>query len=96
MLLAILYFGVAARFRNLAERKSQNKWLQGLIVFPLFIIVMAVLTIPSEMYHHHISRGIRTIRPGMGIMVGRLGQEFSVGLWHWKHFCFCCLLDDPH
>ena len=55
ILLGILYFGVAARFRNIAERKSQKKWLQGLIVFPLFIITTAVLTIPSDAYHHHVS-----------------------------------------
>ena len=27
ILLGILYFGVAARFRNIAERRSQKKWL---------------------------------------------------------------------
>src|ERR1044071_8965724 len=55
ILLAILYFGVAARFRNIAERKSRNKWLQGLIVFPLFILLTSVLSIPSDVYHHHVS-----------------------------------------
>ena len=56
LLLAMLYFGLAARYRKMAERKSQNKWLQGLIAFPLFIITIAVLTIPSDMYHQHVRR----------------------------------------
>src|ERR1051325_11029476 len=55
VLLALLYFGVAARFRNLAERRSQNKWLQGLIIFPLFILTITILSIPSDVYHHHVS-----------------------------------------
>src|SRR5262249_1484676 len=55
ILLAILSFGIAARFRNIAERKSQNKWLQGLIIFPLFILLTSVLSIPSDVYHHHVS-----------------------------------------
>ncbi|HSS96521.1 MAG TPA: M48 family metallopeptidase [Terriglobales bacterium] len=54
ILLAFLYFGIAARFRNIAEKKSQNKWLQGLIVFPLFILTMTVLSIPSDLYHQHV------------------------------------------
>src|ERR1041385_3007191 len=66
ILLAILYFGVAARFRNFAESKSQNKWLQGLIIFPLFIITLAVLTVPSDIYHHHLSRAYGLSVQGWG------------------------------
>jgi STE24 endopeptidase len=55
ILVSLLYFGVAARYRDIAERKFQNKWLQGLIVFPLFIVTMTVLSIPSAMYRHQVS-----------------------------------------
>jgi Zn-dependent protease with chaperone function len=54
LLVALLYFGVAAYFRNFAEKKSPNKWLQGLIVFPLFLITTSVLTIPGEVYHQRV------------------------------------------
>jgi Zn-dependent protease with chaperone function len=54
MLLALLYFGVAGRFRDLAERKTNNRWLQGLIVFPLFLLTTALLAIPNDIYHHHV------------------------------------------
>jgi STE24 endopeptidase len=55
ILLAALFFGVGACFRDLAERVSANKWVQGMIVVPLLAISAAVLTIPTDMYHHHIS-----------------------------------------
>jgi STE24 endopeptidase len=80
MLLALLYFGAAARFRNLAERKAQNKWLQGLIVFPLFIILMAVLTIPSDMYHHHLSRAYGLSVQGWGSWWTDWAKSLGIGL----------------
>jgi len=81
ILLAVLYFGVAARFRNLAERKSQNKWLQGLIVFPLFITLTAVLTIPSDMYHHHIGRVYGLSVQGWGSWWGDWAKSVLLGLF---------------
>ena len=92
MLLALLYFGVAARFRNVAERKSQNKWLQGLIVFPLFIITTAVLTIPSDAYHHHISVAYGLSVQGWGswwadwiksLLLGLILETFLLLLLYW-------------
>ena len=56
LLAGLLYFGVTVRFRDFAEKKSKNKWLQGLIVFPLFLITTGILTIPSEVYHQHVRR----------------------------------------
>ena len=54
IILAALFLGVGARFCNLAERVSAKKWVQGMIVVPLLTISAAVLTIPTDMYHHHI------------------------------------------
>ena len=92
ILLALLYFGVVARFRNLAEKKSQNKWLQGLIVFPLFIITTAVLTIPSDMYHQHVRRLYGLSVQGWGswwadwakvLCLGLLLETFLLLLLYW-------------
>src|SRR5882672_2341133 len=55
VLLGLLYFGTVARFRNLSESITQRKWLQGLIVIPLFVVISSVLTIPSDVYHHHLN-----------------------------------------
>src|ERR1700733_12577841 len=54
ILIAALFFGAGAKVRNYAERFSQKKWLQGLIVIPLLAIAIEVLTIPTRVYHHHI------------------------------------------
>ena len=80
ILLALLYFGVAARFRDAAERKAKNRWLQGLIVFPLFILTTAVLTIPSEMYHHHISVAYGLSVQGWGSWWADWAKSFLLGL----------------
>jgi STE24 endopeptidase len=55
ILIAALLLGVGAKVRDLAERVSSRKWMQGLIIVPLLAIAVAVLTVPSEAYHHHIS-----------------------------------------
>src|SRR5690349_4527165 len=54
VLLGLLYASTVAKFRSLAESITQRKWIQGFIVIPLFIIVVAVLTIPSDVYHQHL------------------------------------------
>ena len=54
VLLLLLYTGTVAKFRRLAETLSQNKWLQGFIVIPLFLISLSVLIMPSDVYHHHL------------------------------------------
>ncbi len=56
ILAGFLYFGLIARYRDLAERATSRRWLQGLIVLPLFVISTAVLTLPSEIYHQHVRR----------------------------------------
>ena len=55
VLLAILYFGMVARFRDWAERSGTNSFLQALIVIPLFIIILNVLDWPLAAYGHHVS-----------------------------------------
>ena len=55
VLLGLLYAGTVAKFRGLAESFTQRKWLQGFFVIPLFIIAVAILTIPSDVYHQHLS-----------------------------------------
>jgi len=55
VLLGILYFGVAARFRDFAERKSRSVWVRGSIVLPLFVATAAAMSLPIDAYHHHVS-----------------------------------------
>jgi Zn-dependent protease with chaperone function len=55
VLLGILYFGVAARYRDWAERVSQWRFVQALIFIPLLLLTIDLIGLPLEMYQHHIS-----------------------------------------
>src|SRR5262249_30084564 len=54
ILLALLYLGVAARFRDWAEKVSNNSFVQTLIVVPLLLLTLSVLHLPLSAYYHHI------------------------------------------
>lgn len=80
ILLGLLYFAVAARFRDVAERKSQNKWLQGFIVIPLFILTTAMLTIPSDIYHQHVRLAYGLSVQGWGSWWADWAKTLGLGL----------------
>ena len=46
----MLKFGVAVRLRNLAERCFKARYLQGVLFLVLFMVVNAVLNLPSDYY----------------------------------------------
>src|SRR5262245_36097028 len=55
ILLAILYFGLAARYRDWAEKASKYLFVQVLIVVPLLLLTLSALHLPLSAYYHHIS-----------------------------------------
>lgn len=55
ILLGILYLGVAARYRDWAEKVSNRRILQAFIVGPLLLLTITVLNLPLSIYSHHIS-----------------------------------------
>jgi STE24 endopeptidase len=55
VLLAILYFGVAARYRDRAERATKSRFIQALIFVPLLVLTMTALSLPLDAYQHSIS-----------------------------------------
>jgi STE24 endopeptidase len=56
VLLAVLYLGIAAKYRDWAERAFRNSFLQALIMVPLFLLTLDLLNLPLDAYHHSISR----------------------------------------
>lgn len=52
----ILRWHWTVKFRDFAERVSKNRFLQALIVTPLFIGVVSILLLPPEVYGHYIGR----------------------------------------
>ncbi|MBV9886869.1 MAG: hypothetical protein JO119_10020, partial [Acidobacteria bacterium] len=55
VLFVILRFGIAAKIRSFAERKTPNHWLQGLIFIPLLIGVLDLCSLPIHLYGHSLS-----------------------------------------
>lgn len=54
-LFLILRLGITARFRDLAESVSQERWVQGLVFVPLLLLLIDVLDLPVRLYWHHLS-----------------------------------------
>lgn len=56
LLLLLLKLRVAPALRNLAERAGQNSFMQTVVFVPLFILLIALASLPLDIYLHHISR----------------------------------------
>lgn len=78
VLLAILYLGIVARFRDWAEKATKYSFLQALIVVPLFILITTILNLPLDAYQHSISRQYGLSVQGWGSWFGDAGKGFFV------------------
>ncbi len=55
-LVILLQLGIAARFRDWAERVSDNRSVQALAFVPLLVLTLDVIALPLRMYGHVLSR----------------------------------------
>jgi Zn-dependent protease with chaperone function len=55
VLVLLLRLGVAAWFRDLAERRSGNGWIQGFVFVPLLLLTSDLFELPVSMYWHSLS-----------------------------------------
>jgi STE24 endopeptidase len=42
-------------FRDVAERASKNSFVQALIFVPLLMLLIGAISLPIDIYHHHVS-----------------------------------------
>ncbi len=56
VLWVLLKLRVGPALRNLAERVSPNRFLQTLTFVPLLALLIALISLPLDIYGHHISR----------------------------------------
>jgi STE24 endopeptidase len=70
VLFLILQLGIAARMRNVAVNLSKNRWAQGFIFFFEFLLLTTLLSLPLDMYEHHI-------RSAYGLSVQQWGSWFG-------------------
>jgi Zn-dependent protease with chaperone function len=79
ILLGLLYFGVAARYRDIAEASGKNCFVQALIFVALFLITTTVLQLPLDAYQQSISRQYGLSVQGWGSWLGDVGKGMLVG-----------------
>jgi STE24 endopeptidase len=70
VLLALLSLGIAAKYRDWAERASKNRFVQALIFVPLLILTLTVLGLPLDAYQQSISRQYGLSVQGWGSWFG--------------------------
>lgn len=70
VLWVILKLRVAPAFRDLAEGVSTSRFLQTLIFVPLLTLLIAVISLPIDIYEHHISRAYGLSVQGWASWVG--------------------------
>ena len=54
-LLFLLSLGAIAWMRDTAVKVSTNRWAQGYLFLLLFLLASAILTLPLDLYGHHLS-----------------------------------------
>jgi len=55
VLLLLLRLGIAARFRDVAERATGKRWLQAFVFVPLLILTSDIFDLPVRLYWHSLS-----------------------------------------
>ena len=80
VLLALLYFGVAAKFRDIAEGTGKNRFVQALAFVALFLITTTILQLPFDAYQQSISRQYGLSVQGWGSWLGDVGKGTLVTL----------------
>ena len=72
VLFFILRAKLAAKYRDVAEKSSRNRFLQALIFSPLFVLTLDILSLPTGIYDNWIQRAY-----GLSI------QSWPSWFWDW-------------
>lgn len=78
VLLLILRLGIAARMRNVAVNLFRNRWGQGFTFFFLFLLLTTLLSLPLDMYEHHVQSAYGLSVQGWGSWFGDQGKSFAL------------------
>jgi STE24 endopeptidase len=79
ILLGLLYLGIAARYRDIAEASGKNRFVQALVFVALFLITTTALQLPLDAYQQSISRQYGLSVQGWGSWVGDVLKGMLVG-----------------
>ena len=80
--LAVLWLLLASRWAaglaGWAERVARPHWVQGLLFFAVFLVILTVANLPLDLYGHHVSRQYGISVQGWGSWFG--DQAKALGL----------------
>ena len=79
ILLGLLYLGVAARYRDIAEASAKNRFVQALIFVALFLVTTTALQLSLDAYQQSISRQYGLSVQGWGSWFGDVLKGLLVG-----------------
>lgn len=80
ILLGLLLFGVAAKYRDIAEASGKNRFVQALIFVVLLLVTTTALQLPLDAYQQSISRQYGLSVQGWGSWFGDVLKGMLVGL----------------
>ena len=80
ILLGLLYLGVAARYRDWAERVSRFRLVQAFIFVPLVLITISILQLPLDAYQQKISLQYGLSVQGWGSWLGDVAKGGLIGI----------------
>jgi Zn-dependent protease with chaperone function len=80
VLLALLALGIAAKYRDWAERVSKYRFIQALVFVPLLMLTLTVLGLPLDAYQQSISRQYGLSVQGWGSWFGDVLKGEAVSL----------------
>jgi STE24 endopeptidase len=80
VLWVLLKLRAAPAIRTFAERISKNSFLQTLIFVPLLTLLIELLSLPLDIYHHHISLAYGLSVQGWGSWAADWGKSEAVSL----------------
>jgi Zn-dependent protease with chaperone function len=72
VLLLVLWLGIAARYRDIAETVTDKRWIQALIFVPLLVVTLDAFDLPIHAYGHRLS-----LRYEVSV------QRWGPWLWDW-------------
>jgi STE24 endopeptidase len=82
-LVAVLSWGMAARYRDWAESVSCRRWAQALIFVPSLMTTLSLANLPLHIYGHHVSLqyGLSVQKWGSWFGDWSKGLALSVGIY---------------
>ena len=80
VLLGLLHFGIAAKFRDIAERVSRFRFVQALVFVLLLLITITLLELPLDAYQQSISRQYGLSVQGWESWLGDIAKGGLIGI----------------